>query len=336
MKPYKIKMNMSTTINNMNIFSTLCDSDVESHGSSPCNEDTFDSEFPTLCNMAPPVSKSQSNGVKRAERRDRNGKESNDITDLLITYRPRYERGQYCQTTERSKAFERIADKNSHAKSLARTKPCFHVVPKMKNGKMSGFGVCYRLECTFAHSLEEFNIAPCAFDDECIHMNCHFLHTCESVDEFYERTGLTSPNLPEVAGKHRQPSKPNSKNFGPKALGSAVGSRSKQLGAPKLAIDLTPKVATDLSTDLSTDLTHPKLERTGPPVETKTRVTVPTGWVANAIMISSQLGLSNFNIIESDDEITDGTIMRVPEDTMESAFMIGLQSGLSSFQVIQA
>ena len=79
----------------------------------------------------------------------------------------------------------------SNQNTLKFTKPCNSVLSD------SGvYGVCYRKDCSFAHSLEELKYPICRFDVTCYNKNCNFKHSDETDHQWMERTGYICPNLP--------------------------------------------------------------------------------------------------------------------------------------------
>ena len=131
---------------------------------------------------------------------------------------PQYQTGD----DPRSHAFAKMDDKDAMAKSLVGTRACNHV----KRGSPDDeFGVCYRMVCTFAHSLLELNDPMCGFDDTCRFMNgkprrdgtidkktkCKFRHSNETRDDWVKRTGRTLPDLPETNEKTRKPTERKAK-----------------------------------------------------------------------------------------------------------------------------
>ena len=102
------------------------------------------------------------------------------------------------QDDERSKAFEILADKEGLQKRLTKTRMCNSVGTDepCKHGE----------NCRFAHTLEELVISDCFFGDNCRFIRirkqrvynkdgackcCPHKHPQETIDEFYNRTGLT-------------------------------------------------------------------------------------------------------------------------------------------------
>lgn len=85
------------------------------------------------------------------------------------------------------------------------TKPCSYALTQ-DDGKR---GVCYRETCDYAHSLEEYRILPCAFGYSCRyrHKTCKFLHPRETKDDFFARTRLPKPDLPDTSENVRRPKK---------------------------------------------------------------------------------------------------------------------------------
>lgn len=121
----------------------------------------------------------------------------------------------------KQKRTARVQSKEEFVDNLQYTKPCQFCVKKKVEGKDCEWGVCYREVCTYAHSLEELQIAPCSFRDRCMKKDgcldrktgkvdgnkkfrCQFKHPGETNDEYYERTGIEKPNLPETSEKTRQ------------------------------------------------------------------------------------------------------------------------------------
>ena len=60
------------------------------------------------------------------------------------------------------------------------TIPCRHI---LNNGE------CHLSYCTFAHSIEELNAPNCMFDKSCRKIDCRFIHSNESRDQWIERMG---------------------------------------------------------------------------------------------------------------------------------------------------
>ena len=77
-------------------------------------------------------------------------------------------------------------------KTLVKTKVCRNVLVH---------GSCKRENCSFAHNENEFLLANCMFDNSCRYLSpnadrvCQFKHSCESVQEYYERTGKQAPSF---------------------------------------------------------------------------------------------------------------------------------------------
>ena len=109
------------------------------------------------------------------------------------------------------------------AVALKYSKACNNVITKTADGL---FGTCYRPECTFAHSLEEWQPPKCQFDSECRLFygrknkdgvvdnttKCKFLHSSESITYWMKRTGQTTPVLPPTNEYSRKP-KVSTKNI---------------------------------------------------------------------------------------------------------------------------
>ena len=110
----------------------------------------------------------------------------------------------------------RFSTKGSVSTNLTATKACKNVLT-LRNGK---YGVCERVECTFAHSLSELRDPQCTFDLNCRFRNgrpsvngtidsdakCMFRHSDETRAEWLNRTGREIPNLPETSENTRKPS----------------------------------------------------------------------------------------------------------------------------------
>lgn len=99
---------------------------------------------------------------------------------------------------DRTQAFEKFSNKTHISKALSFTKPCSNVIKKKANGE---FGVCYRAECSYAHSKSELKPPKCNFDITCRFRDgkktlqgvipdteCKFLHSDETPEEWMERT----------------------------------------------------------------------------------------------------------------------------------------------------
>jgi hypothetical protein len=90
-------------------------------------------------------------------------------------------------------------------KGLVCTKAC-HFCKKSDSGEWS---VCTREKCTFAHSLSELQIGQCSFGETCKRKNgsncCQFKHPDETNDQYYSRTGIVKPDLPETSEATRRP-----------------------------------------------------------------------------------------------------------------------------------
>jgi hypothetical protein len=75
-------------------------------------------------------------------------------------------------------------------------------------------GVCTREWCTFAHSKEELKDKLCRWDERCNfyqvggNRECIHRHSCESRQEFFQRTGKSFPDyLPDTNKESRKPTK---------------------------------------------------------------------------------------------------------------------------------
>lgn len=120
---------------------------------------------------------------------------------------------------DRTQAFEKFSNKIHISKALSFTKPCSNVIKKKANGE---FGVCYRAECSYAHSKDELKPPKCNFDITCKfrdgkktlqgvipNTECNFLHSDETPEEWMERTkdkkDKNTIELPETSEFSRKP-----------------------------------------------------------------------------------------------------------------------------------
>lgn len=116
----------------------------------------------------------------------------------------------------RSRAFAKMEDKETVAKTLTCTRACNNV---KRDSPDKEFGVCYRENCSFAHCLGELNDPMCGFDSTCrfrwgkpqrdgtvnANAKCMFRHSDETREDWIKRTGRTLPDLPETDEKTRKP-----------------------------------------------------------------------------------------------------------------------------------
>ena len=116
----------------------------------------------------------------------------------------------------RSRAFAKMEDKETVAKTLTCTRACNNV---KRDSPDKEFGVCYRENCSFAHCLGELNDPMCGFDSTCrfrwgkpqhdgtvnAKAKCMFRHSDETREDWIKRTGRTLPDLPETDEKTRKP-----------------------------------------------------------------------------------------------------------------------------------
>lgn len=98
----------------------------------------------------------------------------------------------------------------TETKNLEFTHPCQFVLRKTdENGNLGDYGVCYREKCTYAHSLEEYRIKKCLYENKCKRgYDCPYIHSYETKQEYYDRTGEMVPDLPETNKDSRKPRKP--------------------------------------------------------------------------------------------------------------------------------
>ncbi len=181
---------MTSTIKVKNMFNILSDSDE--HLGTSSQPDT------------PRIRFNKNLGVKYSISTSYKGSNKDDLPGHATLFVP----------NERTKGFHKLADKESVHMSLQGTKACRNVI---RNDGQKDFGICMRDKCTFAHSLSEFKLPPCAFGDNCnrkfgtkdksgkIDKNnkCVFSHPRETIEQYYTRTGVSKPDLPETSEKTR-------------------------------------------------------------------------------------------------------------------------------------
>lgn len=108
-----------------------------------------------------------------------------------------------------SSYIDELRKKYSKTKSNIRrnTRPCINVIRKSPDME---YGVCYKENCKFAHSIDELKYTMCRFDRTCRFRNgkpiqdgyidsdnkCKFRHFDETKSEWIDRIGCTLPNLP--------------------------------------------------------------------------------------------------------------------------------------------
>ena len=197
-----------------------------------------------------------------------------------------------------SKNEREVEINNIQRQNLLRIKPCHFVVRKDNNK----FGVCYREECSFAHSLNELNIPKCIFGDDCkkiyatwdynlgindSNKKCEFKHPFESNEEYFNRTKIRIPDLPKTHEHSRKPMKDVKKEEVKKDVKKEVqveSSWGKPLNTDKLKNQITETVNNYESK-----------------VETKptdcVKIMVPKDFVEKAIESAIKMGVLNFEII---------------------------------------
>jgi hypothetical protein len=113
----------------------------------------------------------------------------------------------------RSKAFSNMKDKNILTKNLTCTRPCSNV---KRDSIDKEFGICNRVNCSFAHCLDDLNDPMCGFDANCRirwgkentknnirdpKTRCTFRHSDETRQDWTKRTGRIMPDLPITRDK---------------------------------------------------------------------------------------------------------------------------------------
>lgn len=171
-------------------------------------------------------SKTKSSKATSSKATSSNGNsfKKNDVIRFVVgtSYKDVQNRRRYRKNHQsdepRSRAFAKLEDKEAIAKSFVGTRACNNVTRKNENDK---YGVCYRTECMFAHSLSELKDPMCSFDESCRFRwgkptqdgsrdpsnRCQFRHSSESIYEWLERTGRKLPDLPLTSEKTRKPRK---------------------------------------------------------------------------------------------------------------------------------
>ena len=150
---------------------------------------------------------------------DANISKEEQTSIIVSNNKPKYIKPTYNQyEDQRSKAFGMIADKEKVSKSLLRTKACRFVTDGATSDEM--YGVCYREQCSFAHSMEELQVPACQFDYKCRLQNgridkvsrciipnteCKFRHSIETIPEWLNRAHITPPKLPATSELSRKP-----------------------------------------------------------------------------------------------------------------------------------
>lgn len=103
-----------------------------------------------------------------------------------------------------SEAQPRSKSKEEIVSALLCTRACLFC----KRKESGEWGVCFREKCTFAHSLSELQLPICGFGDNCKRKSgpnsCQFKHPAENTEQYYSRTGLVKPDLPETSEQTRK------------------------------------------------------------------------------------------------------------------------------------
>lgn len=100
------------------------------------------------------------------------------------------------EMSARTEAFLTISKKDNIAKILKFTKACNNV----KKDEKGVFSKCSKLNCTFAHTTQEWKPAKCQFGAGCRFSRtsrCKFFHDNETLSEWQHRTNEIIPELPE-------------------------------------------------------------------------------------------------------------------------------------------
>ena len=106
-------------------------------------------------------------------------------------------------------------NKDNISKTLSCTRVCNNV---KRASPEDEYSICYRENCSFAHSLDEFKDTMCGFDKVCRfrkgtllpdgtydkNIVCMFRHSDESSDFWMNRTRRTLPDLPQTSEKTRK------------------------------------------------------------------------------------------------------------------------------------
>jgi hypothetical protein len=101
---------------------------------------------------------------------------------------------------KRTEAFLTISKKEEIAKILKFTKACNNV----KRDENGNFKKCYKIGCTYAHSLDQWNPPKCQFGVNCRFINnqkCKFFHDNETLSDWQSRNKENIPDLPTLCEK---------------------------------------------------------------------------------------------------------------------------------------
>lgn len=89
-----------------------------------------------------------------------------------------------CPAKNRNDGFNILSDRNNVSSHLRKTKFC-----KIKITT----GYCSRAVCNFAHNMNEYHFAECAFKNNCKKEGCAFKHPQETIEEYKERINFKIP-----------------------------------------------------------------------------------------------------------------------------------------------
>jgi len=184
---------------------------------------------------------------------------------------------------------------NIQEQNLLKIKPCHFVL--LKEGKK--FGVCYREECTFAHSLSELNIPKCIFGDNCkkiyatwnheLYRNdfdkkCEFKHPFETTEEYFKRTKIEIPDLPKTHEHTRKPKKQDVVKQEKKQDVEIENCWTKPLQIEKLEKQIEAGSDNQIKTEIK-------------PTTECVKIMVPKDFVEKAIESAIKMGVLNFEVV---------------------------------------
>jgi hypothetical protein len=229
-------------------------------------------------------------------------------TETVVESNPRYVRNVFANgklaTPYKESKRAPHPSRDEIVKSLERSKACYHVLPKTADEDGNPiFGVCYREHCTFAHSLDEFQLPPCSFGDSCYRINgtkvfktgkvdrtnkCAFLHPFETVEKYYQRTGAEMPNLPPTNENSRKP------NQSPTLSGAKRKREApkRRLDQPRPKIDLSTPPPAPLRRTAAFNWSTPTPVTTPVPTQPLMELWVPRDMYSQTIDLCTQTGRS--------------------------------------------
>jgi hypothetical protein len=206
---------------------------------------------------------------------------------------------------ERSEALSKLQNKEEMAKALVCTKACQFVVFDEESKE---WGVCYREQCSFAHSEAELKLPQCAFAEKCNRRHgtrnfktgkvdksnvCQFAHPGETADEFYTRTKRDKPQLPATSEKTRQP-KPRKVTKPEPEDAQMAAAAAKAVGLVPTQVQRANAWTKKMFAVALDDQDQDVASQTS---DTPTVIRVPASMAKDAMKMALARGLTNFQII---------------------------------------